>query len=524
MDRPQDIQMLSPVVDRLVTCGGARVSQNIAGYLQYVGVAGVDEESDWIWPTQHFLRHALPAADATDLLRRVVLRDPQYRLYIDLSMCSVIHSVAVSERWQRLEDLLLGQCKQLAPRLCQLLSWLSDVFDCSIREIPSAKVQDTLSSISAPVFRSWDINLWGDARGPADLFPLLMDLYIPLTDQPFHVPYDAPVNHSLLNALIDAATKHGEGLLLSLDDTEDLRLLQRHGLPIRIEPLGNQRVVVYLVGTVELVDGVADRIGEPAEVDAGLSECAKASRVIVAPSNRVQWSIQNCVTTLAPISVDHDASQWPVEFAESLPDWLKLPGSNLISTAAKRRKDSQDADVALEQIARHPLYGFVLQLFLMEALDRELGEETVALALPQNRKLESADDWAATRVLYRAREEAYEGKDAERDGFLVLGAFDEVIAVVAHQVGIEGIATPYRSNVSPLSRAVYLMSTAGIVDGRPHSWRLTITNVILDRLHSGSLMKGVIRGGREIRDRMHDVFSELWKQRTLEIRGEQIRA
>lgn len=529
MQRPQDIIQLASVVDRLVTYGGVRAPKDTATYLRSVGVAAADDKSEWHWPTQNFLTQALPALDMNDLIRRVVIRDPQYRLHIDLSMCSVIHSVAISERWPRFEELMFGQCKMLAPRFGQILSWLSSRLEQPIRAIPSVKFQQAIVENAVPVFRDWDAAIWGDSRGPADLFPLLLDLYVPLLNQPCHVHSAADVNHTLLASLI-AAAKNGEGLILPAGQLADLRVLQAQGLPIRVEPRPNRSAYAYVIGTIELVSDECARIGDLAEVHSGLTDHAKRSRLIPPVYDCPRWSVQSHSELLAPTSVDHNTSRWPNETVTDSPDWLTLPGSDLISTAAKRRTDSLEADVALQQVARHPLYGFILQLFLIEALDRELGEETLALALPQNRKLESLDDWAATNVLYRPRYKSDENQDqdkvqeSELDGFLVLGSIDQVVPIIGREVGINGVATPYHSDALPWSRAIYLMSTAGIVDGRPHSWRLTITSFILDRLHSGSLMKDVIRGGRAFRDRIHEVLSELWKEQTRTVGEEQIPA
>jgi hypothetical protein len=474
-----------------------------------------------MWPTQQFLCHALPAADSKDLLRRVAVRDAKYRLHIDLSMCSVIHSVAVSERWRRLEELVFGQCKPLTPRFAQLLTWLSVKFDQPVRELSSSKLQQAIAEHSDPAFLYWDAALWGDSRSPADLFPLLLDLYVPLESQPCHVAEDAPLNHNLLASLIQAA-EECEGLILSSAEKDDLLTLQSYGLPIRVEARPNQTLFAYVVGTIELSSSDFDKLGEQDDVHTGMTNSARLSRRVEPDRECHRWSVQQKAPTLifAPISVEANAARWPTDSFSDAPEWLQLPGSDVISTAAKRRKDSQEADNALQQIAAHPLYGFILQLFLMEALDRELGEETLALALPQNRKLETVEDWAETRVLYGPQEESDQRMGSERDGSLVLGSFDEVLPTIAREVGIKGIATPYKSDQMPWSRAVYLMSTAGIIDGRPHSWRLTITSHILDRLHSGMLMRDVIRGGREFREQMHQVLLELWKEQTVNARKE----
>lgn len=514
MQRPPDIHELRSVIDRLVTHGGVKVPAHWRAYLASVGVAASVTDGDWMYPTQPFLQHALPARDLNDLVRRVAVRDPLYRLHVDLCLCSVIHSVAISERWNRMEELLFGPCRPIAPRLVQLLTWFSRKFKLAVRKLPSSNIQQVVED-GDDTFPGWDRKLWGDSRSPADLFPLLLDLYVPLGDQPWHVSADVELDHALLASLIGAA-RDGEGLALSTDNTDDLDAMQRLGLPVRVDARANDTIQAFAVGAIELVGAGSDRIGEPVDIPFGLSGNAKQSRVVPPPLAQTRWSVHESsrVPVIAPISIDHEAGRWPVKTDSESPEWLRLPGSELISTAAKRRQDSQDADEALEAVASHPLYGFLLQLLLLEALDRELGEETLALALPQNRKLETADDWSETTVLYRPREESKHSDRAEGDGFLVIGSIDDIVPKIAHEVGILGVATPYETDQRPWSRAIYLMSTAGIVDGRPHSWRLTITTFILDRLHSGTLMKDVIRGGRDIRDRIHHVLLTLWKEQT----------
>jgi hypothetical protein len=209
---------------------------------------------------------------------------------------------------------------------------------------------------------------------------------------------------------------------------------------------------------------------------------------------------------------------------DDAPKWLPLPGTEVLASAAKRRSDSQDADRALNQLANHPLYGFILQLFLLEALDRELGEETLAFALPQNRKLDTAEVWAETKVLYRPRMQPDETGAGEKKGFMVLGPLDDVLPTIAHEVGIEGIAMPYVGNGLPWSRAIYLLSTAGVIDGRPDRWTLTMTTFILDRFHAGTLMKEFLRGGRSIRDQIHDVLFTLWDEKIKTVAQERIGA
>jgi len=512
--RPPDIYQLGSVIDRLVTLGGARVPEPWQPYLASVGVAASATNGEWMYPTQHFLQHALPARDGHDLIRRVAIRDPLYRLHVDLCLCSIVHSVAVSQRWRRLEELLFGPCRPVAPRLLQLLTWVSQTSSCAVRDLQTSAFRQIMDD-EDQAFPAWDRQLWGDIRSPVDLFPLLLALYVPLASQPWHISSDAAVNHGLLASLIRAA-RDGEGLALPTTKSVALETMQQLGLPVRVIARSPEAILAFAVGVIEMVGADLGFVGEPVEIPFGISGNARQSRVVAQTKGEPQWSVYeaSCEPFIVSPSVDQEVERWPTEADMDAPEWLQLPGSSVLSTAAKRRQDSQDADKALKTVSAHPLYGFLLQLLLLEALDRELGEETLALALPQNRKLETAEDWSETKVLYRPREESKSASETDVDGFLVIGSIDEIIPRIAHEVGILGVASPYEAEQKPWSRAIYLMSTAGIVDGRPHSWRLTITTFVLDRLHSGTLMKDVIRGGRDIRERIHQVLQTLWKEKT----------
>ena len=515
---------MGPIADRLVTCGGAHVDRHWKGFLTQLGVAACDGDSDWIWPTQYFLRDALPAQDQTDLVRRIVIRDPQYRLHVDLCLCSVIHSVALAERWTRLEDLIFGVCKPAMPRVAQLSQWWSRTRLMSIRDLPGHEWEVATRGIADPAFKGWDQFVWGENRGPADLFPLLQDLYLPLLVSPCFVGSDSPANKTLICNLI-AAAKDDEALRLPIACLKELVQLQAYGLPVRITDLSNETsVTANLVGCVQIVSDREDRLGERSNASELIPSSARRSCILEKPSEPLRWSVVTAATSgvLAIVSIDLDAVRWPNDSVASAPRWLPLPGAEVLASAAKRRVDSPNADISLLHLANHPLYGFLLQLFLLEALDRELGEETLALGLPQNRRLETVNDWAETKVLYRPREIKEQTAGEEASGFLVLGTLDQVLPQLAHESGILGIATPYVTDVPPWSRAIYLLSTAGVIDGRPDRWILTITPFVLDRLHSGTLMKEVIRGGREIRKQMHDVLITLWKEQVINAKKEHV--
>ena len=523
--RPPDIQELEKVIDRMVIRGGAYVPAKWQYLLQRLGVADCTDCGEWMWPTEHFLCSALPARDSSDLLRRAMIRDPKYRLHVDLSVCSVIHSVAIAERWARLEEILFGPYKPLMPRVAQILAWRCVSADRSARNLTGRDWEQASKDHGDAAFAPWDRYLWGEDRNVADLFSLLLDLYVPLANQPCFLHPDSPMSCVLIASLIRAA-RDGEGIVVAESLGSQLAELQDQGLPIRCERRISGTVMAYAVGAIACIANETERVGEPCSIAAGIPLAAKESCLLGATEcpRSSPTPLAGAQQRLAIVSIEQDAVRWPARDLPDAPLWLPLPGTEVLASAAKRRSDSQDADLALDQLARHPLYGFLLQLFLLEALDSELGEETLAFALPQNRKLETPEAWAETKMLYRPRAQRRELGDAERKGFLVLGSLDDVLPTIAHEVGIGGVAVPYRMCGAPWSRAIYLMSTAGVIDGRPDRWILAMTNFILDRFHSGTLMKDFIRGGRAIRDQIQSVLLTLWHEKAKAMDQERIPA
>jgi hypothetical protein len=60
------------------------------------------------------------------------------------------------------------------------------------------------------------------------------------------------------------------------------------------------------------------------------------------------------------------------------------------------------------------------------------------------------------------------------------------------------------------SNALSLLRAAGVVVGRHYGW--AIDEAVLDRLHGGGLMTGVLRRGRDMRDRIREELRLLWDE------------
>jgi len=520
MQLPENVDCLREILMRLATNGGARVPVEWQEWLLSVGVAARTDGTIWLSPTHDFLSDVIPARDELDLLRRVTVRDPMYRFHLDLSLISVIHSVAAAERWQRLDELLFNSCRSIAPRLMQILEWEIARTGRAARQLTDADWKRTHESIlkdeAAPFFK-WDNQLWGECRGPSELFPLLLSLYLPLCQLPVCLAYSESADEAsgvrCLASLVKAAGE-GEGVELPRDRIAVIRNLQDHGVPVRLWDLNNSHCIASLVIPVTFQSILSVSSTDYSPAPASVPVAARSSYSIRLGQERIPSRLSafaEGATTIALCSLPPDCSRWPAKSPIELPEWMPLPGADDLATSGKRRIESPAVDQALRDLAEHPLYGLVLQLLLLEALDRELGEETVILSPPLNRRIESFEHWAETVVLYRPRDDTKENIALPPKGFHLLGRCDEVFGKVARKVGIVKVASSLeKGSATPWSKALALMSTADLVVGKQDRW--TITPQILDRLHSGALMKDIIRQGRVLRDKMHSVFVSLWQE------------
>ena len=171
------------------------------------------------------------------------------------------------------------------------------------------------------------------------------------------------------------------------------------------------------------------------------------------------------------------------------------------------KSHSPGADAALESLSGHLLYGFWLQILLLEALDRELGEETLILAPLTSAIVEDIE--AETRVFYRPRQSSSDttsGRDT-----VELGILDPVMTPIADHVGLQAVSLPYDVAAGPWSFSLRLLRSVEMVQGRHDRW--TIAEHVLDRLHAGGLMTRVIRKGHDFRERLHSGLVELHSKR-----------
>ena len=103
---------LGQTIEHLVVFGGVRVSPEVRAWLLGCGAARTTEvASEWLVPSLPYMRTVLPARDRLDLFRRTAIRDPRYRLHLDLTLAKVLQIISKSERWGRFEGLAFGTLK-----------------------------------------------------------------------------------------------------------------------------------------------------------------------------------------------------------------------------------------------------------------------------------------------------------------------------------------------------------------------------------------------------------------------------
>jgi hypothetical protein len=208
------------------------------------------------------------------------------------------------------------------------------------------------------------------------------------------------------------------------------------------------------------------------------------------------------------LGLDLSAGRWP-HAGEVLrvPEGARVPGLEALRAVSRPRSQSADADEALHLLGRHLVFGTLLQLFLIEALDRELGHESVTIAAPPGLPGEAEP---LARILYEPPaegESAAESRPAVHD----LGAFEDVVGTLARGLGVEAAPLAYAGEGhGPWSAALWLLRAAGVVC--KERGRLQLAPEVVDRFHGGGLMSGLLRRGRALRRRLHQALRGLWEE------------
>lgn len=507
-DRQLDIETLRDELGRLGAFGVARVSPSHVPWLESAGVAIARAEAGSVHATSRWLAAGLPARDALDLLRKTLIRDATYRVHLDIVLASVLQAVGASGRWSRLEELLGGPCHAFAPRFVALLEWASRRAGKTPQTLDPAD-WDGLDPAGAGGkevhLAAWDEHLWGFSGTPSTLFPLLQDLYCPLLAQPMaHAGQGHESEHRMLVELVTHASRSA-GVKLSSDAARNTaRSLMEKGLPVRIVvDVGNEKAV--LVGAVECVGEDHEGIGEDAYVDA-LSAVAKSSRFWVRESSEPYgdfWALDRGEQLEAFVSLDANTLTWAEAEMTGVPAGAQLPRAALL----RGLSSSQVSIDALRKLCDHAFFGFFVQVLLLEALDRELGQESLILA-PECRVVVE-DIEASTRVFYRphASVEAPEGERPTAD----LGTLDATFDELAKGAGLMRVHTPYRLPGGVWSLGLRLLRSVELVRARADRWALS--EHVVDRLHAGGLMTDVIRRGKAFRERLHAILAAAWQQR-----------
>ena len=432
-------------------------------------------------------------------------------------MARVIQIIARGERWTRFELLAFGVLRPLSQKLLSLAEWVAEHSGQTPNSLSEAhwnQFEDDICGSFSPRFQSWDNHLWGHARDAADLFPLLEDLYLPVTDQPVHF-HLSDQQAQLMASLIEAA-RVDDGVLLSSDFSVVCDELKRAGAPI-LRRSGSQ--LCSLIGNVELsVKDTPTTLGVPMHsVTLGIPALAKRSRIRIA-AEETSWlkslgssALRSEATFLSVCPV---SETWLGAQAADTPPWTLLPdGSALTESALLKRISGLEG--ALVSLDRHPLYGLWLQFLITEALDRELGDETLLLAPPMD-QTGAEMEWGTT-VLYRPVAKLETGLQSQSMGYFSLGRVDLVLDRVAQHLSLQILPLPYsRAEYGLWSWTLHLLVDLKVVVRQRDRW--TLNPALNDRLYTGSLMAKVLRDRRETRQSIHQVLSRLWQGASIEAR------
>jgi hypothetical protein len=240
-------------------------------------------------------------------------------------------------------------------------------------------------------------------------------------------------------------------------------------------------------------------------------EIAATNADFHAGSNNLWDLVGKCCKTSVYYALDLRKNDWPDESHKEIPEGYAVPTLPVLLAAGKSRSASPQVDTALQWLGDHPLYGFLLQLLLLEALDRELGDETLVFVPGTSYEDNDCCNEAATRVVYQPRAQG-DGTTEMRLPAYDLGMVDPVIEEVSHSFGIDRIVHPYiLGRCGTWSTAFRLLRQAEVISDRYNRWSLA--EHILDRLYGGGLMTSVIRRGKEMREALHISLKDIWNEK-----------
>ncbi|AUB82275.1 hypothetical protein THSYN_15850 [Candidatus Thiodictyon syntrophicum] len=493
---PVDLNALQAELVELALGGVVEPRPGTQSWLAATGITRTTADGRLV-ADDDWLICSLPAPSDKELLVRSLLRDPLYRLHLDLRLAQIVTAVGVSGRWSRLEDLLFGELSPLAPRLAALVE-LARPAD----GVWEHADWDGLDALQPDTAAQLDERCWGISASAEAMFPVLRARYPAFALVPvFHAAADDFV------ASVVAAAALGESVQVPAEHRADLTALARRGLPLWYRALGDQTLEVTLSAPCRVRGKQPDLASRPST--RGVPAHARAGSALLPPPPRGLrasfWEIAETATSgLAFVGTAH-RELWPADqdaIRRGLPR-----GEDLAGLARPRRcgHGAQDpADAALRLLCDHPLFGFWLQILLVEALDRELGAETLLLAPPTPPLVDDIE--AATHLYYRPRVESQQQAPPLRD----LGALDDAMTPVAVALGVSpvGVLGPA---AGPWSLSLALLAHIGVAQHRHDRW--TLSAHALDRLHGGGLMTGVIRRGRGVREHLHDLLEALWRKR-----------
>jgi hypothetical protein len=493
---PPDLDVLQADLVELALGGTIVPDSGAFEWLEAVGVARMTDDKVTI-ADEDWLLCALPSPSAQDLLIRTLLRDPLYRLHVDLYLSEVVVAVGLSGRWSRLEKLLFEELAVLAPRLVAMVEYVR-----SGNNTLEHTHWREFEPLEWEVVSLLDERCWGVSGPPHEMFPILRTQYPKFASAPVFFRSSDKLVWSIVLAAVS-----GEAIRIPGERLSELSGLIQQGVPLWWHHLNDGQVEVTLTtpcrirGAIEEVPthafsrAVSDLVREhsallpvhPVTTRSSFWEITAGSDIglaFVGNSSREDWPS------------DQDAVLRNLPIGERLAD--------LVGSRRSERSMADPADEALRKLADHPLYGLWIQILLIEALDRELGEETLLYAPPTHAIVKDIE--AATRVYYRPRAEAA----VTTRPLLELGELDDVMPRVANSVAIRTVAA-FGDEAGSWAMSLALLARVGLVQTRHDRWALSTH--ALDRLHGGGLMTGVIRRGRNFREQLHQVLEALWHER-----------
>lgn len=496
MQRPASLKALLKTVEDLGTYGEVKAQALPVQWLTGIGVA--IGSGEWLVATDEWARTGLNARNERDLLRKLAFRDPTYRFYLDSLLAEVLQGMARAGYLNKAEELLTGRLCDFGPRLVNVLRQVQEEIRTEVNNLEQRHWAEYRSGFFGTdlldIFDKWDKDLIGNIPGgPEHKFDVLVEHYGPLLTMPVYVHsslWDLTRRDTWLLKQIIEAGKEDEGVYLPPGFADSWQRLNKIGLPVRLLVSGAGEDRVVCVGPVFLYStdpGISYEVFNRCSA----SDLLNLARAFCGGKCEVE---PPAVRSLKEGLWAAGAGKQRIGAFPGTDGLLAgvIPKYSIALEETGSLTSKDFSDDMLVSLAKHPLYGIIIQFFLTKSFEAAMGDDCIVVT--------------GGRVYYTP---GVQFNETERFA-LDVGGFDDIMTRIGERLGVYTVPPVYQVSQGPWTLGIQRLKSIGGIFTRSKEVILD-QDFFLNRCHSWVPMFKVVQHGKEVREIIHKVLHDLWR-------------